>query len=383
MNRPAGSHRVILILLGLAMLFAPRATWADSGTAHQISQTRPIQLGTSGGNIKDVSRLYCCSGTLGALVQNVNTQFILSNNHVLARTNQAVAGEDITQPGLVDLKCAQDTQYAVANLSTFKKISFESGTLNTVDAAIAQVRPGAVNSGGSILDIGQVSSATAAPSLGMAVKKSGRTTGLTTGSISAINLTVDIYYNKHCGIGSQRARFTNQIAIGPGTFSGGGDSGSLIVENVTTCPRPVGLLFAGSGTVTLANPINNVLSSFGVTMTGCSSAHIEQSLLRRIVAWFLPAASAADRPLVDPAAIAEATHLKERHERDWLRIPGVLGAGIGLSEVAAGHVAIHIYVERDTPEVRRALPAQLDGVRVEIVETGPIVARDGSCGEGF
>jgi hypothetical protein len=90
----------------------------------------------------------------------------------------------------------------------------------------------------------------------MGVKKSGRTTGLTTGTITAVNVTVDVTYSTQCGIGSQKARFVNQIAIGPGGFSAGGDSGSLIVEDVATCPRAVGLLFAGSSTITIANPIS-------------------------------------------------------------------------------------------------------------------------------
>ena len=65
---------------------------ADGGPDHQVYQVRPIELGTSGGNIYDRSILYCCSGTLEALVQDASgVQYILSNNHVLARTNQAEA----------------------------------------------------------------------------------------------------------------------------------------------------------------------------------------------------------------------------------------------------------------------------------------------------
>jgi hypothetical protein len=106
----------------LATLFAPPVMWADNGPNHQVRQTRPIQLGTTGGNINDRSAAFCCSGTLGALVQNATTQFILSNNHVLARTNQAAIGEDIIQPGLIDQNpvCNQDVMDAVADLSAFK-----------------------------------------------------------------------------------------------------------------------------------------------------------------------------------------------------------------------------------------------------------------------
>lgn len=391
MKRLAGACQIMLTLVVLAALSAPLPMWGDEGPAHQVEQAHPIQLGTTGGNINDRSWLFCCGGTLGSLVQDSGgTQFILSNNHVLARTNKASLGEDIIHPGLIDQDsppdsdpvCKKDTTDAVADLFDFVPISFRTGTTNTVDAAIAQVRSGAVDPGGSILDIGQVSSSITPPVLGMAVKKSGRTTGLTPGKITAVNVTVDVLYSKRCGVGSQKARFVNQIAIGPGGFSAGGDSGSLIVEDRAPCPRAVGLLFAGSSTITFANPISDVLSAFGVSMVGCpSGASQEKSLFRRIMAWLFPTASAAQGPPVDPAAVAAASHVKERHERALLRIPGVVGVGVGLSEIVPGRVVIQVYVERDTAEVRQAVPAQLNSIPVEIVETGPIVAFGGSCGE--
>ncbi len=247
---------------------------ADSGAQHQVRQVRPIKLGTSGGNIDDMSSGYCCSGTLGALVEDGSAQYILSNNHVLARTNAAMAGEGIIQPGLIDQSpvCGKNTIDTVANLSDFAVIRFKTGKpipLNEVDAAIAQVVTGAVEPNGAILDIGAISSETAEAVLGQAVKKSGRTTGLTTGVVQGIDVTVDVGYTKECGMGgTQVARFINQIVIGPAGFCAGGDSGSLIVEDVAPNPRAIGLLFAGSSTTTIANPINTVLSAFGVTMPG-------------------------------------------------------------------------------------------------------------------
>ena len=98
----------------------------------------------------------------------------------------------------------------------------------------------------------------------MAVQKYGRTTGPTTGEITGLNATVKVRYD------SGVARFVGQIIIGPGTFSGPGDSGSLIVtdypDDDTKDKKPVGLLFAGSSYVTIANPIVLVLSRFGVTV---------------------------------------------------------------------------------------------------------------------
>lgn len=237
---------------------------------HQTAQTRPIKLGTSGGNIFDRSTLYCCSGTLGALVQDAaGIQHILSNNHVLGRANQAQAGDPVNQPGMIDQNCLQDG--TVANFTRLVEIKFGKGRtmpLNEVDAAIAQVVAGTVSSDGAILGIGSVSAETAAASVGQSVQKSGRTTGHTFGSVSAIDVTIDVGYSAECGgAANQKARFVNQILITPGTFSAGGDSGSVIFETGTT-PRAVGLLFAGSSSHTIANPINRVLSLLNVSMVG-------------------------------------------------------------------------------------------------------------------
>ncbi len=167
-------------------------------------------------------------------------------------------------------------------------------------------------------------------------------------------------------------------------FSAGGDSGSLIVEDVATCPHAVGLVVAGSSTITIANPISDVLGAFGVSIGGCTTtASQEKSLFRTIVAWLFPTASAAPGAAVNPAAIVAASQTKDRHEQALLSMsmPGVVGVGVGLSTVAPDQVVIQVYVERDTLEVRQAVPAQLDSTPVEIVETGPIVAHGGGCGE--
>jgi hypothetical protein len=93
--------------------------------------------------------------------------------------------------------------------------------------------------------------------------KYGRTTGLTKGSVYAVNATINV------GYGSGVAVFKEQIIITPGKFSAGGDSGSLIVvQRGANARRPIGLLFAGSSMFTVANPIGAVLTRFGVTIDG-------------------------------------------------------------------------------------------------------------------
>ncbi|MCH8188347.1 MAG: hypothetical protein IIB66_06540, partial [Proteobacteria bacterium] len=172
-------------LVFLAVVVCPVFTWADTGVDHIVGQTRPIELGTSGGNILDRSMLYCCSGTLGCLVQDVlGNQYVLSNNHVLARSNQAEIGEDVNQPGQIDQNCSQDG--VIAHLTDFVTIRTSKGRSvfdNEVDAAIAYVVPGAVSPDGSILDIGPVNTTVMDAFLGQQVKKSGRTTGLTAGEV--------------------------------------------------------------------------------------------------------------------------------------------------------------------------------------------------------
>lgn len=272
---------VVVSLLVVAVVQGP--AWADKGREHQAYQERPIELGTSGGNINDITQFYCCSGTLGALVQDADgIKYILGNNHVLARTNQALLGEPVNQPGMVDQNC--DQAGVVAESSDFVEILFD-GSANLVDAAIAQILLGActdnegnlvdcVDTNGSILDIGLVSSNTVTASLNQKVKKSGRTTGLTTGTVSAVDVAVDVGYSDECGGPTTRvAHFVNQFLIRPGKFSAGGDSGSLIVEADDVdpddgLPRAAGLLFAGSFFYTVANPIDPVLSELGVTMVG-------------------------------------------------------------------------------------------------------------------
>src|ERR1041384_1206994 len=156
------SSKHLLITFVAAFLLSVAVVQADNGAAHRIDQNFPISLGTSGGNINDRSKAFCSGGTLGALVQDASgAQYILSNNHVLARTNAAKLGEDIIQPGLIDQSpvCAQDSSDAVADLSRFVSIKSKAkGALptNTVDAAIAQVRPNKVDSSGRIIDIGVI-----------------------------------------------------------------------------------------------------------------------------------------------------------------------------------------------------------------------------------
>ena len=241
--------------------------------SHTAKQTPPIQLGTSGGWGYDLANGYCCGGTLGSLVQIGGAQYILSNYHVFESDivdggNGIVAetGDPIIQPGLIDVGCNAGGAQNVATL--VKKSSLPD---SNVDASVAQVIPEKVSTDGAILEIGPISSQTVSAKLKQAVKKSGRTTGLTSSTIKGLNATVSVTYDNECAGGTAFTKtFTGQIIISNlgSRFLAGGDSGSLMVENVKTNPRAVGLLFAGSSTLAVANPIGEVLSFLGATMVG-------------------------------------------------------------------------------------------------------------------
>ena len=56
-----------------------------------------------------------------------------------------------------------------------------------------------------------------------------------------------------------------------------------------------------------------------------------------------------------------------------MSIPGVVGTGAG--QDASGQPVIEVYVERDTPETRQAIPNTIEGVELRIIETGRFEAR--------
>ena len=240
---------------------------------HQVKQTPPVQMGTSGGWRFDLANGFCCGGTLGSLVLKGGTQYVLSNYHVLeadivngGNGRKAVAGDPVVQPGLIDVSCNANNAQNVASLSGIKSLPGSN-----VDCAIASVISGQVRTDGSILEIGTIANTTVGASVGQAVKKSGRTTGLSRSSVSGLNATVSVAYENECAGGSAFTKtFTGQIVIRNrgSRFLNSGDSGSLMVEDVSTHARAVGLLFAGSSQSAIANPIGQVLSFLGATMVG-------------------------------------------------------------------------------------------------------------------
>jgi hypothetical protein len=230
----------------------------DAGDINDAtSKERPAPNGFSVGH-PDIT-----AGTLGARVKDGNGNiFILSNNHVLANTNKARLGDPILQPGAYDGGTLADQ---IGTLYAFEQIEM-GGADNVMDAAIALVSGADLLGATPAYAYGAPGTTVVAPALGQALQKFGRTTGLTKGTVQEVNVTVSVcFVPRGIFMCAEAATFTNQFSVGPGSFSAGGDSGSLIVTD-NTGNSPVGLLFAGNSTRTFANPIGPVLARFGVSI---------------------------------------------------------------------------------------------------------------------
>lgn len=227
---------------------------------------RPVPGGVSIGHI------HITAGTNGCAVVKKGELYFLSNNHVLANSNNAKKGDAILQPGPHDGGTSIGNK--VAELSEFVPIIFEGSepnggcffgrvlrkmkkakeapAVNYVDCAIAKpLAPDYVRA--DIFHVGLVSGMKNA-ALGMTVCKSGRTTKYTKGVIEQVSATVRVNF---CG--GRTALFYDQIITS--SISQGGDSGSLVL-NLDN--KAVGLLFAGSDSVTICNRIQHVFSLLSI-----------------------------------------------------------------------------------------------------------------------
>jgi PKD repeat protein len=231
------------------------------------SRARPAPVGYSVGH-KDIT-----AGTIGARVVNGSGDtFILSNNHVLANSNDGSIGDPILQPGPFD--GGSDPADRIGTLADYQAIDFTLSGQNHMDAAIAAVSAadvavstppdgyGAPNAQPYDLDANNDGNVDASL-IGLNVKKYGRTTRLTAGEVTDINATVEVCYEVLLWFCLKSAYMYDQIIYT--NLSQGGDSGSLIVTDDAN-NSPVSLLFAGSDTHTIGNRIDLVLQRFGVTV---------------------------------------------------------------------------------------------------------------------
>lgn len=229
-------------------------------------RVRPAPGGVS------ISHCKVTAGTLGCLARGVpnstryNRLLLLSNNHVIANSNNARYGDWIIQPGTYDGGTCSSTRDRIAILERFIRIHF-GGPTNYVDCATGWCWPNLVRReliyrSGSTFRFFRISSQIAACRRGLWVGKTGRTTQLTRGYITDCNATIRVNYG-----GGRVALFKDQMAVRApsGNFSAGGDSGSVI-WSWDSRRNPVGLLFAGGGGYTFANKMTRVLSALQIIL---------------------------------------------------------------------------------------------------------------------
>jgi hypothetical protein len=219
-----------------------------------------VPIGVSTGNEGE-----CSAGTIGARVKDAaGNVYALSNNHIYALENSAADESDVLSPGLFDTGCAFDPNNVIGTLFAFEPIVFSTSANNTIDAAIALSSTANLGNATPPDGYGWPKSTTVSAAVGQAVQKYGRTSSLTTATITAISATVNVGYD------SGTARFVNQIIVESSKkpFIKAGDSGSVAVTDPGR--NPVALLFAGntSGKLAVANDIATVLAHFDVSVDG-------------------------------------------------------------------------------------------------------------------
>ncbi len=378
-----------------AVLLNP-AGIASNPAAHQTPLAAPILLGSSGGNGSDYDAHYgtvvdCCSGTLGALIQDTTGhQYILSNNHVLARSDHASPGDAVLQPGLIDNNCTATGAAQVGTLTGWLPLSAPA---TNADAAIAEVASRAVDPAGRILELGArqpdgtlaaappgISSSSGkgeAPRLDLRVAKSGRTTGLTCGGVTAIAVDVAVDYFRDCAEARPYLTklFTNQMGLAGNNFSDSGDSGALVVDAANA--EPVGLYFAGGRDVAgvgegMASPAGDVLSELGGQLGGgftfVGGADHAVSCLSYGDSTIADAQARA-LPRAEIARVRRGLALAQQFVN---AATGVLGVAIGKSADHPGEAALVVYI---APNATAQVPPLIDGLRtVPIVTNARAVA---------
>jgi hypothetical protein len=363
--REVGGVRTDVMQVGIIRALAGRA-----------ERWRPAPPGVSIGHFQ------ITAGTLGAVVRDRDTgqPLILSNNHVLANGNEAKLGDPILQPGTVDGGMIEED--TLAHLERFHPIKFgvepascdladlyartsnalahlvgsrhrvqilktDPLAVNLVDAALAlPIEPGAISN--TILEIGEILGVTAA-GLGMLVRKSGRTTGISTGEVLVLDTTIQVSY----GAG-RSATFEEQIITSP--MSQGGDSGALLVgaDNLFA----VGLLFAGSSETTVYNPIQAVLDCLNVEFAS---------------------ESAVNKRVNRDATIKRAQAIREAYQGMLMKKANVVGVGVGLLHRGGGRtdtIGLIVMVRQKVPRKLLSsediIPSEIEGIPVDVKEVGEI-----------
>jgi len=379
---------------------------ASNPETHQSQLPTPVALGSSGGNNNDYDTrgnqiADCCGGTLGSLIQDTgNHQYLLSNNHVLARSDQASVGDAIIQPGLIDNNCTPNGEgpgtSPVGSLTGWLPLS---SSATNADAAIAQVNSGAVSTTGNILELGTrqadgtlaaappgVSSTGGkgeAATLNLTVAKSGRTTGLTCANISALALDLNVDYYTDCAETKPylTKSYTNQLAISGNQFSDAGDSGSLVIDAGDA--EPVGLFFAGgtdsSGVSQgVASPAPDVLTELSAQLGGGATYSFVGGPDHAVscLNYGDSTVSVAQNLTLTGAENARAQLAMAQARTLVNSSTGILGVATGKSSDHAGEAAVILYVDEAASVTA---PQTVNGVRTLVIPTNARAVAVGSA----
>lgn len=355
----------------------------------EVGELRPLQAPTdrwrpAPGGVS-IGHYKITAGTLGCVVRDRQTgaRLVLSNNHVLGNSNDASPGDPILQPGTADGgRVESDT---IAYLERFCPLQFNSSpptcdlamgyvkvgnalarfmksshqvqalrlnplAANLVDAAVARpLDDSALRD--DVLNIGAPEGITQA-SLGMDVRKMGRTTSFTTGDVMVLNATVTVGYGY-----DRAATFDDQIVTSP--MSRGGDSGSLLVAGGSQLA--VGLLFAGSDQATIHNPIQAVQD--------CLNIEVAPS-------------AAFSKALENQVTIERIQQVKESHQAWLMSKPHVVGVGTGLRHKdgqRTSELVLVVMVDQKVPRIllseQDQIPTEIDGVPIDVKEVGGVKAQ--------
>lgn len=348
---------------------------------NQNAQTGAIKLGTSGGNINDTNNGFCCGGTLGSLLVRNGSFYILSNNHVLAKSDNGLPGDAISQPGTIDVPlpntCTTVGTQTVAHLSEFYHL--QTRPLPKIDAAIAQIVSGQVDTSGNILFLGNTvtngvpdpgaphAGTGVAATPGLTVAKSGRTTALTCSTVLGINVAASVNYHKNCGDTATAftVAYTDLVAVTGGNFSAGGDSGSLIVTQ--DAADPVALLFAGSDTDTVGNPVSDVLSAF--VGAGNTTPTFAGGAAHQVIGCTLPTqpqSAIAPQTQVAGETMRAAGIARDVRAPELLVNTAISAVGLGQSYDHPGQAAILLFVKRGAGLA--SCPQSVEGVPTRVIE---------------
>jgi len=223
----------------------------------RTTRMRPAIPGISVGHYR------VSAGTLGCVAVDNNTgnNAILSNSHVLVDYPPSDIMDDYTvvQPGTADFGNYNNDKIAL----TDRWIPLDPfNPTNIVDCALA-IPFNQEDINGTIMGLGNITGVEQAVQ-DMKVIKSGRTTGITEGTVLDTNASIKV------GYGEFAATFEDQIVTTP--MAEGGDSGSIVLNKANN--KAVGLLFAGSSSITILNKIENVMDALNISIAGSSAPYI-------------------------------------------------------------------------------------------------------------